>query len=107
MQPVAADDVAATLADVAVAAPRNATVELGGPAAAPMAEIVAAYLRAKGDGRKIVGDAHARYFGTEVDDEALTPGPGARLGKITFAEWLSDHGMQPQVLLEQQTPLQH
>jgi hypothetical protein len=36
-----------------------------------------------------VSDPHARYFGTELDDSSITPGPGAHLGAISFADWLA------------------
>jgi uncharacterized protein YbjT (DUF2867 family) len=45
----AADDVAAIVADVALAAPRNGIVEIAGPERAPFNEIVARYLKAVGD----------------------------------------------------------
>src|SRR5262245_40927340 len=44
-QPIAADDVSATVADVALAAPRNGIVEIAGPERAPFHEIVARYLK--------------------------------------------------------------
>src|SRR5437870_1742702 len=49
-QPIAADDVAAIVADVALAAPRNGIVEIAGPERAPFNEIVARYLKAVGEG---------------------------------------------------------
>src|SRR5262245_62775061 len=48
-QPIAADDVAAVVADVAAAAPRNGKVEIAGPERAPFNQIVARYLKAIGD----------------------------------------------------------
>jgi uncharacterized protein YbjT (DUF2867 family) len=53
-QPIAADDVAANVADVALAAPRNGIVEIAGPERAPFNEIVARYLKAVGDPREVV-----------------------------------------------------
>ena len=61
-QPIAADDVAPIVADVAVAAPRNGIVEIAGPERAPFNEIVARYLKAVGDPREVVSDPEARYF---------------------------------------------
>src|ERR1700729_2244663 len=58
-QPIAADDVAANVADVALAAPRNGIVEIAGPERAPFNEIVARYLKAIGDPRKVVSDLEA------------------------------------------------
>jgi uncharacterized protein YbjT (DUF2867 family) len=86
-QPVAADDVASTLADVVLAPPVDGIVELAGPEPAPMADLVRSYLAATGDEREVIGDPHARYFGAELDDAALTPGEHPRLGSIRYADW--------------------
>src|SRR5215468_224658 len=87
-QPIAADDVAAFVADVAVAAPRNGKVEIAGPDRAPFNEIVARYLKAVGDPREVVRDAEARYFGSLVEERSLVPLGEARLGRIGLDEWL-------------------
>src|SRR6516164_6533761 len=87
-QPIAADDVAAIVADVALAAPRNGTVEIAGPERAPFNEIVARYLKAVGDPREVVSDPAARYFGGRVEERSLVPLGEARLGRIGFDEWL-------------------
>src|SRR6201997_172945 len=87
-QPIAADDVAANVADVALAAPRNGIVEIAGPQRAPFNEIVARYLKALGDPRKVVSDPEARYFGGRVEERSLVPLGEARLGRIGFDEWL-------------------
>jgi len=87
-QPIAADDVALNVADVALAAPRNGIVEIAGPEKAPFNEIVARYLRAIGDPRIVVSDPAARYFGGKVDDRSLVPLGEARLGHIGLDEWL-------------------
>jgi uncharacterized protein YbjT (DUF2867 family) len=87
-QPIAADDVAAAVADVAVAPPRNGIVEIAGPERAPFNEIVARYLKAVGDPRKVVSDPEARYFGGRVEERSLVPLGEARLGRIGFDEWL-------------------
>ena len=86
-QPIAADDVAANVADVALAPPRNGIVEVAGPERAPFNEIVARYLEAVGDPREVVSDGEARYFGGLVDDRSLVPLGEARLGRIGFDEW--------------------
>ena len=67
-EPIAADDLAAIVADVALAAPRNGIVEIAGPERAPFNEIVARYLRAVGDPREVVSDPEARYFGGRVEE---------------------------------------
>ena len=87
-QPIAADDVAASVADVAIAAPRNGIVEIAGPDRAPFNEIVARYLKAVGDPRDVVGDPGARYFGGLVEERSLVPLGEARLGRIGLNEWL-------------------
>jgi len=87
-QPIAADDVAAIVADVAVVAPRNGIVEIAGPERAPFNEIVAHYLKAVGDPRTVVPDPEARYFGGRVEERSLVPLGEARLGRIGLDEWL-------------------
>jgi uncharacterized protein YbjT (DUF2867 family) len=87
-QPIAADDVAAFVADVALAAPRNGTVEIAGPERAPFSEFVARYLRAVGDQRKVLSDPEARYYGGRVEERSLVPLGEARLGRIGLDEWL-------------------
>jgi uncharacterized protein YbjT (DUF2867 family) len=87
-QPIAADDVAAVVAEVALAAPRNGIVEIAGPERAPFNEIVARYLKAVGDPRKVVSDPTARYFGARVEERSLVPLGDARLGRIGLDEWL-------------------
>jgi uncharacterized protein YbjT (DUF2867 family) len=87
-QPIAADDVAAIVADVAVAPPRNGIVEIAGPERAPFNEIIARYLKAVGDPREVVCDPEARYFGGRVEEHSLVPLGEARLGRVGLDEWL-------------------
>jgi len=87
-QPIAADDVAAIVADVALAAPRNGILEIAGPERAPFNEIVARYLKAIGDPREVVRDPEARYWGGRVEERSLVPLGDARLGRIDLNEWL-------------------
>ncbi|HJS86848.1 MAG TPA: SDR family oxidoreductase [Acetobacteraceae bacterium] len=87
-QPIAADDVAPTVAEVALAAPRNGIVEIAGPERAPFSEIVARYLKAVGDPREVVSDPKARLFGARVEEHSLVPLGEARLGRIGLDEWL-------------------
>jgi len=87
-QPIAAEDVAANVADVALAAPRNGIVEIAGPERAPFNEIVARYLKAIGDPREVVSDPKAGYWGGRVEEQSLVPLGEARLGRIGFDEWL-------------------
>jgi uncharacterized protein YbjT (DUF2867 family) len=87
-QPIAADDVAANVADVASTAPVNSIVEIAGPERAPFNEFVARYLKAVGDPREVVRDPEAQYFGGRVEENSLVPLGEARLGRIDFDEWL-------------------
>jgi uncharacterized protein YbjT (DUF2867 family) len=87
-QPIAADDVAAITADVALAAPRRGVVEIAGPERAPLYEFVARYLQAVGDPRQVVRDPEARYSGGRVEEHSLVPLGEARLGRIGLDEWL-------------------
>jgi uncharacterized protein YbjT (DUF2867 family) len=87
-QPIAADDVAAIVAEVALAAPRNGIIEIAGPERAPFNEIVARYLKAVGDAREVVSDPEARYYGSRVEQRSLVPLGEARLGRIGLNEWL-------------------
>jgi uncharacterized protein YbjT (DUF2867 family) len=87
-QPIAAEDVAANVAEAALAAPRNLIVEIAGPERAPFNEIVARYLKAVGDPRQVVGDPEARYWGGRVEELSLVPLSEARLGRIGLDEWL-------------------
>ena len=87
-QPIASDDVAANVADAALAPPRNGIVEIAGPERAPFNELVARYLKAVGDPREVVCDPEARYFGSRVEERSLVPLGEARLGRIGLDEWL-------------------
>jgi uncharacterized protein YbjT (DUF2867 family) len=87
-QPIAADDVAPIVADVALSAPRNGIVEIAGPERAPFHDIVARYLKALDDPRTVVRDPEARYFGGRVEERSLVPLGEVRLGRIGLDEWL-------------------
>jgi uncharacterized protein YbjT (DUF2867 family) len=91
MQFVAADDVAATVAELATGAPAGGRVELGGPEALGIDAWARRLFAATGDPRTVIGDPHARYYGTELHGGELTPGDGARIGRIDFETWLSAH----------------
>ena len=95
VQPLAADDVAAALADVAVGTPIDGMVEIAGPERRRLTEFVQRFLSAKRDPRKVVADARARYYGLEVNDRSLVPDDGARLGAIGFEEWLRASAGEP------------
>lgn len=89
VQPIASNDVAAAVADVALGAPVNGIVEIAGPQRARLSELVQQFLTAKQDPRKVVADTHALYFGAELDDLTLVPGDNPRIAPTGFQEWLS------------------
>lgn len=78
-QPIAAEDVAAIVAETALASPRNGIVEIAGPQRFAFHDAIATYLTARGDGRKAVMGQAARYFDATLD------------GRINLADWLRDH----------------
>jgi uncharacterized protein YbjT (DUF2867 family) len=91
MQFVAADDVAATVAELATRAPVNGRVELGGPETLGLDAWARRLFAATGDARPVISDPHARYFGTELHGGELTAGDGARIGAIDFDAWFATH----------------
>jgi uncharacterized protein YbjT (DUF2867 family) len=86
-QPVAADDVAGTLAEIATAQPKNGVVELAGPEASGMAEFIQKFLSSIGDKRKVVPDPDIKYFGAILDMDGLAPTGKFIVGRINFADW--------------------
>lgn len=94
IQPIAADDVSAVLADLAVGTPVNGIVEVGGPDRFPLDELARKFLAARADRREIIADVHARYFGSELDDRSLVAGDNARIGPTRFHNWLRSSAAQ-------------
>jgi uncharacterized protein YbjT (DUF2867 family) len=88
-QPIAAEEVARTVARTAVGEPLNGVVEVGGPEQFRFDELIRDALRAKGDEREVVADPGAEYFGTTLTERSLVPGDGAQRGEQRFADWLS------------------
>lgn len=89
IQPILSDDVVSVLADIALGPPVNGTVEVGGPERLRFEDFIARTLSAKNDKRKVVADLHARYFGTELQEESLVTGNAARIGQTRYDVWLS------------------
>jgi uncharacterized protein YbjT (DUF2867 family) len=95
VQPEAADDVAVALADIAPAEPANGIVELAGAERFRLDELARRVLASNDDPRRVIADAHARYFGAELDDRSLTPGENARIAPTRFEDWLSQSAAMP------------
>jgi uncharacterized protein YbjT (DUF2867 family) len=90
VQPIASDDVAATLADVTASPPVNGIIEVAGPERVSLAELAKRFLIETGDSRNVTADVNARYFGAVLNDQALTPGANPRIGSKSFEDWLSE-----------------
>ena len=88
VQPIAADDVADVMADVAIGAPLNGMMEIAGPERVRLVDVVARSMKENQDAREIVADPDAPYFGLKLDDRSLVPGDKPRLGVIRFEDWL-------------------
>lgn len=89
VQPIASDDVADNMAAIATAEPINGVVEISGPERIRMNELVARYLKAVGDDRKVTADPDALYFGSRLQEGSLVSDNNPRLGRITFEQWFA------------------
>jgi len=89
IQPIASDDVAAALADLAVGAPVNGTVEVAGPEQYALDALARTVLAAKDDRRQVIADVHARYYGAELSDLTLTPSDHPRFAPTRFEDWFT------------------
>ena len=89
VQPIFSDDVVAALAELVPNPPINATVEVAGPEKLRFDELIRRLLSKNNDAREVTTDIHARYFGTELNDQSLVPAGKSRLGGTQFESWLS------------------
>ncbi|MGZ3097094.1 SDR family oxidoreductase [Streptomyces sp. H62] len=89
IQPIAADEVAAAVGRAATGAPVNGVVEVAGPEAFQLDELLRDTLAAQNDPRTVVTDPHAPYFGAELQETSLLPGPDAHIAETRFADWLA------------------
>jgi uncharacterized protein YbjT (DUF2867 family) len=88
VQPLASVEVAAALADLATAAPRNRMIEFAGPECFRLNEIVQRVMQVTQDSREVITDPGARYFGAPLSEDSLTPDEGAIIGVGSFDDWL-------------------
>ena len=92
IQPIAAEDVAGVVCEVALGPPLNSTVEVAGPEQFRLDELIQRALSAWTDPHKVISDSHAPYFGAELDARTLLPDDGhARLAETRLEEWLRRH----------------
>lgn len=89
IQPISSEDVATAVADVALGAPLNKTIEVAGPEKFQLDDLVRKYMNQNKDPRKVVTDPNATYYGIKLNDQSITPGKNPRLGKIRYDEWIS------------------
>ncbi|MEV7985981.1 SDR family oxidoreductase [Micromonospora sp. NPDC085948] len=92
IQPMAADDVAAAVADVVVGAPTNAVVEIAGPKQFRLDELGRSILASQQDPRSVVADPGARYFGATLGERSLVPADGARIAATSLDDWRTRAG---------------
>jgi uncharacterized protein YbjT (DUF2867 family) len=88
-QPIAAEDVARVVGEVAVGPPLNGDVEIAGPERFRLDAFIRQGLSAMGDPRQVVADPDGRYFGSTMAEDTLVPLGEARLGATRFEEWLT------------------
>jgi uncharacterized protein YbjT (DUF2867 family) len=89
IQPMAAEDVAGEVAEIAISSPANRTVEIGGPQQFRLDELARLDLAARQDHRQVISDPNGRYYGIQVSERSLVPGKDARLGELRFDTWLN------------------
>jgi len=89
IQPIVSDDVAAAVVRTAVGDPVGGVVEVAGPEAFQLEEFIRMGLTAQDDPRKIVTDPQATYWGAELEENTLLPGPDAHIAGTRFADWLT------------------
>jgi uncharacterized protein YbjT (DUF2867 family) len=94
IQPMAADDVAAAVGRVALGAPVNGTVEVGGPEKFCLDDLIRRGLAARQDPRVVLADPRARYYGIKVEERTLVPEDDAKLGQIRFEDWLAEGNLK-------------
>ncbi|MFF8778760.1 SDR family oxidoreductase [Streptomyces sp. NPDC015140] len=89
IQPILADEVAAAMGRAAVGQPVNGVAEVAGPEAFRLDELLRDTLAAQNDPRTVVTDPHAPYFGAELQETTLLPGPDAHIAETRYADWLA------------------
>jgi uncharacterized protein YbjT (DUF2867 family) len=104
VQPIAADDVSRFLADAALDRPANAKVEVAGPEQFRLDTLAAEMATLWEDLRSVVADPHTLYFGVELGEQSLLPGPGSRIGPTRFDDWLRST-LMPEIAARPRLPV--
>lgn len=89
IQPIASKDVAAFMAQTAVAQPANAILEIGGSEKFNMSAWIKQYAQATGKNHEIVADANALYSGAPLNTDTLAPEKAVYLGPTKYTEWIA------------------
>jgi uncharacterized protein YbjT (DUF2867 family) len=90
LQPIAASDVADTLAEIAVGAPQGRAPDLAGPDPQDFVDMARRILAARGDTTaRLAASWRNGPFGVEMAGETMLPGPDAKLAPTTFEAWLA------------------
>jgi uncharacterized protein YbjT (DUF2867 family) len=89
IQPIASKDVAAFMAQTALAQPANKTLEIGGPEKFNMTAWIKQYAQATGKNYDITSEAQALYSGAPLEADTLTPSNAVYLGPTKYAGWIA------------------
>lgn len=89
VQPIAADEAAASIARLVVGSPANAIVEMGGPERLPLYDLARELFTASDDPRPVELDRNVGYFGVSLAKDGLLPSTESTMGVLTFHDWLS------------------
>jgi uncharacterized protein YbjT (DUF2867 family) len=87
-QPMASDDVARAVGRIAVGAPVNGVIEVGGPEQFRLDGLIRRFLDSRNDPREVVADPEALYFGAMLAERTLVPEDDAMFGETRFDDWL-------------------
>ncbi|MDP9842806.1 SDR family oxidoreductase [Streptosporangium lutulentum] len=88
IQPIAAADVAAAVAEVAAGSPLNGVRNIAGPEVFALDDLGRITLKAKGDSRPVVVDDTAGMFAA-IKGDVITAPADADLAPTRYADWLA------------------
>ena len=87
-QPIAAVEVAAELASIALGEPRGLVPDLAGPRPERVSDMVRRFLQSTGRSRPVLEVFVPGAWGRGMREGTFLPDPGTRLGQQSFDEWL-------------------